>query len=178
MIRKICMIKKITALVLMIVLSVMAAGCSDGMSQEDIAINEKMMGAWVPVNDIYAVYDADGNLAQFSVYEFTGTRTKYHEVKADSVMSWVVNDYTVKDGKYRVVYEGKTMYQDISFTEDGNLVLSGGGERDEFRPFTDEEQERYHVPLGQLLNSEEGYEESVSAAQESMMAEQETQTAE
>lgn len=178
MIRKICMIKKITALVLMIVLSVMAAGCSEGMSQEDMEIHEKLIGAWVPVNDIYAVYDAEGNLAQFSVYEFTGTRTKYHEVKADSVMSWVVNDYTIKDGKYRVVFEGKTMVQDISFNEDGNLVLSGGGESDVFRPFTDEEQARYHVPLGQLLNTEEGYAESVSAAQESMMAEQETQAAE
>lgn len=172
------MIKKITALVLMIVLSVMAAGCSEGMSQKDMEIHEKLMGAWVPVHDIYAVYDAEGNLAQFSVYEFTSTKTKYHEVKADSVISWVVNEYTIKDGKYRVVFEGKTMVQDISFNEDGNLVLSGGGESDVFRPFTDEEQARYHVPLGQLLNTEEGYEESVSAAQESMMAEQETQAAE
>lgn len=173
------MIKKITALVLMIVLSVMAAGCSDsGMSEEDMEIHEKLIGAWVPVNDIYAVYDAEGNLAQFSVYEFTGTKTKYHEVKADSVISWVVNEYTIKGGKYRVVFEGKTMVQDISFNEDGNLVLYGDGESDEFRRFTDEEQARYHVPLGQLLNTEEGYAESVSAAQESMMAEQETQAAE
>lgn len=137
------MIKKITALVLMIVLSVMAAGCSDsGMSEEDMEIHEKLIGAWVPVNDIYAVYDAEGNLAQFSVYEFTGTKTKYHEVKADSVISWVVNEYTIKNGKYRVVFEGKTMVQDISFNEDGNLVLYGDGESDEFRRFTDEEQAR------------------------------------
>lgn len=149
------MIKKITALVLMIVLSVMAAGCSDsGASQEegnvsDDALHEQLIGSWVLLGDGNIEYDAEGNMVTFSVFEFTENKTKVHKVEVPNVYSWVVNEYSIKDGKYMVFKDGQSMYEGIRFTDEGNLELFIDATVDTFRRLTDEEQAEYAIPIGQ-----------------------------
>ena len=149
------MIKKITALVLMIVLSVMAAGCSgSGASQEegnvsDDALHEQLMGSWVLLGDGNIEYDAEGNMVSFSVFEFTENKTKVHKVEVPNIYSWVVNEYSIKDGKYMVIKDGQSMYEGIRFTDEGNLELFIDATVDTFRRLTDEEQVEYAIPIGQ-----------------------------
>lgn len=149
------MLKKITALVLVIALSVMAAGCSDsGASQEegnvsDDALHEQLMGSWVLLGDGNIEYDAEGNMVSFSVFEFTENKTKVHKVEVPNVYSWVVNEYSIKDGKYMVIKDGQSMYEGIRFTDEGNLELFIDATVDTFRRLTDEEQVEYAIPIGQ-----------------------------
>lgn len=147
--------KKITALVLMIVLSVMAAGCSDSgaSSEEDIAldnaIHEQLIGSWVLLGDDNIAYDEEGNMVSFSVFEFTENKTKVHEVGVPNVYSWVINNYSIKDGKYMVVKDGVEMFEGIRFTDEGNLEMFTDTTVDTFRRLTDEEQAEYSIPIGQ-----------------------------
>lgn len=149
------MIKKITVLVLMLVLSVVAAGCSDSStSQEenvalDNAIHDQLIGSWVLMGEDNLVYDENGHLIGFTVFEFTEYKTKVHQVGVPNVYSWVINHYSIKDGKYVVDKDGTQMSEGIRFTDEGNLELFNDTTVDTFRRLTDEEQAEYSIPIGQ-----------------------------
>ncbi|MCD7730737.1 MAG: hypothetical protein LUI05_04485 [Oscillospiraceae bacterium] len=128
-------------------------GCSD-TSAEDAALAQKLMGAWVPLVDENYTEDEDGNVLSFTVYEFTGYSTKVHIVNVGVVYSYPVNEYTITDGKFKVIVDGKAEYAKIDFSEEGNLLWYTDTETTEFRPLTDEEQSEFGIPIGQTLTFE------------------------
>ncbi len=140
------MIKKIIAICMTFML-IIFTGCSL-QPEEDKEIAEQLVGMWVPLNDVYANYDEEGNQIAFSVYEFTGEKTNYHYVETPNIMSWEVNEYEIKNGRYYVYEAGMGLYQDIYFTDEGNLVLASENEKDVFRRMSQEEIDEYHIPVG------------------------------
>lgn len=129
--------------------------CADTMSDSDKALQQQLIGGWVPLEDSYEQVDADGNVIEFSVYEFTESKTKFHDVSSDSVSSSLINEYTITDGKYKVIVDGEAMYAKISFSDEGNLIWYTDDSEDEFRPLTEEEIEEYNIPIGQAIAEEE-----------------------
>lgn len=155
------------------------AGCSD-TSAEDAALNQKLIGGWVPLNDAYYSADENGNTLTFTVYEFTGTITKVHEVSTDTISSYFVNEYEIKDGKFKVLVDGKAEFAKIDFTDNGDLLWYTETETTEFRPVTEEEIQEFCIPLGKTLGFEPGAEESAEQSSEEAAdtAEQSTESTE
>lgn len=131
------------------------AGCSD-TSAEDAALNQRLIGGWVPLVDDYYSADENGNTLSFTVYEFTGTITKVHHISAEVIFSDLVNEYEITEGKFKVVFDGKAEFAKIDFTDNGNLLWYTDAETLEFRPVTDEEVQQFGIPLGQTLGFEPG----------------------
>lgn len=123
------------------------AGCSSFSEEENQAIHRQLLGAWVPLNDPELEQDAEGNVLKFSVYEFMETETRYHVVQMEQTSSSVVNEYTITDGKYKVITDMGAQFSGIRFTETGNLVLYTDSSSDEFRPLTQEEIEEFGIPV-------------------------------
>lgn len=139
------------------------AGCSD-TSVEDAALSQQLIGGWVPLNDDFYTADENGNTLTFTVYEFTGSVTKLHEVSTGRVSSYFVNEYEIKGGKYKVIVNGSAEFAKIDFAENGNLLWYTDTETTEFRPVTDEEVKEFGIPLGQTLGIEPGAEEAADSA--------------
>lgn len=131
------------------------AGCSD-TSAEDAALNQRLIGGWVPLVDDYYSADENGNTLSFTVYEFTGTITKVHHISAEVIFSDLVNEYEITEGKFKVVFDGKAEFAKIDFTDNGNLLWYTDAETLEFRPVTEEEVQQFGIPLGQTLGFEPG----------------------
>lgn len=124
-------------------------------SAEDAALQQKLLGVWLYTDS--AKYDEDGNMTSFSAYEFTEQDAKRHDVTETQVTSGVIDKYTIEDGKYTVVENGRKVYAIIEIKEiDGKDHLlwniDSGGQ--EFVRMTDDEVFDYHIPAGQLLDGE------------------------
>lgn len=131
------------------------AGCSD-TSAEDAALNQQLIGGWVPLIDSNYTADENGNTLSFTVYEFTGSITKIHQVSASVIYSNLINEYEITDGKFKVIVDGKAEFAKIAFAENGDLLWYTDSETIEFRPLTEEEQKEFNVPIGQTLGFEPG----------------------
>ena len=131
---------------MLITMAVCMTGCVSSTSENE-AIHQKLMGAWVPLEDFNQELDAEGNVAKFTVYEFNETQTIYHIVEMEKTFSSLVNEYTISDGKYKVVDQTGVQFAKIEFTEEGNMLWITDSTKDEFRPLTEEEIETFAVPL-------------------------------
>jgi hypothetical protein len=130
------------------------AGCSDSTAVEDAELNQKLIGGWVPLDTSLYEYDEDGNITSYPVYEFTGSVTKAHIVGSPYVSSYVVNEYEIKDGKYKVIVDGVAQYAKIGFTDEGNMLWYTDDEVTEFRPLTEDEIIENGIPIGQAVGDE------------------------
>lgn len=160
------MIKKaicVAAAVVMAVLCLTGCGAS---SVDSEAIHQQLIGAWVLVNDPEVEKDPDGNIVRFGVYEFLETETRYHDVQMAMTNTYPINEYSIMDGKYRVMTEEGVQFSGIRFTETGNLVLYTDTTADEFRPLTDEEIKEFAIPVNKadMFESETGSEGSETEA--------------
>lgn len=147
------------------------AGCSD-TSVEDAALNQKIIGGWVPLNDDFYTADEDGNTLTFTVYEFAGDITKLHKVSADVIYSYLMNEYKIEDGKFKAIVDGGVAYAKIGFADNGDLLWYTDTETTEFRPVTQEEIDEFKIPIGQTL----GFEPGVKEAEEQSLKDAETAT--
>ncbi|MBQ2824357.1 MAG: hypothetical protein IJF18_07250 [Oscillospiraceae bacterium] len=139
-------------------------GCGENYKAIDAELHQKLMSnAWVPVEDDKAAYDSEGNLVQFSVYEFTETLTKVHIVQAATTNTFKANDYTIKEGKFRADVDGVVMYAKIDFNQSGNLLWITDDMTQEFRPLTYEEIIEFNVPVGKTMSFEEGWDNAPAA---------------
>ena len=142
-------IKNIIAVVVTLMAAVFClAGCSKDTSAEDMSLQQKLMGCWVPVNDAEQVVDDEGNIVRFSVYEFTETETRIHLVEMERTESYVINEYSIYNGKYKVMVENTAQFAKIEFGENGNMFWVTDTSRDEFRPLTEEEIKEFGIPVG------------------------------
>lgn len=141
-------------------------GCGEDYKAIDAELHQKLMStAWIPLEDDEAAYDSEGNLVQFSVYEFAEKLTKVHIVQASATSTFKANEYTIKEGKFRADIDGVVMYAKIDFNEAGNLLWITDDMTQEFRPITNEEVVEFNVPLGKTMTFEEDP-ANESAAQE------------
>lgn len=141
-------LKRILFCVIVMMMAVFCmTGCSGFSEEENQAIHNQLMGSWVPLNDPELEQDAEGNVIKFSVYEFMETETRYHVVQMESTSSSSVNEYTITDGKYKVITEMGAQFSGIRFTDAGNLVLYTDTSADEFRPLTQEEIKEFGIPV-------------------------------
>lgn len=132
--------------------------CSDGDTQqsaEDAALQQKLIGVWFYPES--AQYDEDGDLTSFSAYQFTEKVVKCHEVTDSQIMSYLQDEYTIKDGKFIVNTNGQKQYALIEIKEvDGkdHLFWDIDTKTMEFIRMTDEEIGEYSIPVDQLLSGE------------------------
>ena len=144
------------------------AGCSSVSDAENEAIHRQLMGSWVLLNDNELETDADGNVVKFSVFEFLETETRYHVVQTTVTDSYPLNEYTIYDGKYKVITDKGAQFSGIRFTETGNLVLYTDSTSDEFRRLTEEEIAEFGIPVnrpGLFDNTDSGAASSEAAAE-------------
>lgn len=151
---------KIRKILVGIVFAAMLAftACASGdtqMSEEDAALRQKLLGVWLYTDS--AQYDENGDLTSFSAYEFTEWDVKRHDVTETQIMSGVIDEYTIEDGKFTVVENGKKVYAIIEIKEiDGKDHLlwniNSGGQ--EFVRMTDDEVFDYHIPAGEFIDGE------------------------
>ena len=142
-------IRRIIACMITVMLAVVCmAGCGNGVTaEENEALHQQLMGSWVPLVDPNLEYDEEGKVSKFTVYEFTENETRYHVVEMERTGSELVNNYTISDGKYKVITETGAQFAIIEFTESGNLLWKTDSSTDEFRPLTAEEIEQFGVPV-------------------------------
>ena len=136
----------------------MFTACASGdtqMSEEDAALQEKLIGVWFYPDS--AVYDEDGDLTSFSTYQFTDSVLKRHDVEGEQITSYLLDKYTIKDGKFVVQTDGQKQYALINIEEiDGkdHLFWDIDTKTMEFTRMTDEEIEEYGIPSDKTLDSE------------------------
>ena len=136
----------------------MFTACSNGdtkMSEEDAALQQKLIGVWLYPDS--AVYDEDGDLTSFSTYQFTDSVLKRHDVENEQITSYLLDKYTIKDGKFVVQADGQKQYALINIEEiDGkdHLFWDIDTKTMEFTRMTDEEIEEYGIPSDKTLDSE------------------------
>lgn len=142
-------IRRIIACMITVMLAVVCmVGCGSGVTaEENEALHQKLMGSWVPLVDPNLEYDAEGNVSKFTVFEFTENETRYHVVEMERTGSEIVNNYTISDGKYKVITETGAQFAIIEFTESGNLMWRTDSSADEFRPLTEEEIKEFGIPV-------------------------------
>lgn len=131
------------------------AGGDTQMSEEDIALQQKLIGVWFYPES--AEYDEDGDLASFSAYQFTDRVVKCHDVTDTQIMSYLQDEYTIKDGKFVVQTDGQKQYALIEIKEvDGkdHLFWDIDTKTMEFIRMTDEEIGEYSIPADMILSSE------------------------
>ncbi len=135
----------------------MLTGCSENAEQkaEDAALQQKLIGVWLYTDS--AQYDENGDLVSFSAFQFTDQVAKRHDVTDEQIMSYAVDKYTIENGKFTVVEDGRKVYAVIEIKEvDGKDHLfwniDSGGQ--EFIRMTEDEIEEYHIPAGDMLSSE------------------------
>lgn len=135
----------------------MFTGCSDNSEQKaaDAALQQELIGVWFYPDS--AQYDEDGDLTSFSAYQFTDQVAKRHDVTETQIMSYAIDKYTIENGKYAVVENGRKVYAIIEIKEvDGKDHLfwniDSGGQ--EFVRMTDDEIAEYHIPADDMLSSE------------------------
>lgn len=151
---------KIRKILVGIVFAAMLAftACASGdtqMSEEDAALQQKLIGVWFYPES--AEYDEDGDLTSFSAYQFTEKVVKCHEVTDTQIMSYLQDEYTIKDGKFVVQTDGQKQYALINIEEiDGkdHLFWDIDTKTMEFTRMTDEEIEEYGIPSDKTLDSE------------------------
>lgn len=132
-------------------------GCSGDpqQSEEDAALQQKLIGVWFYPES--AVYDDDGDLLAFSAYQFTNEIVKCHDVGGGQILSYALDKYTVKNGKFTVVADGRKQYAVVEIKEiDGkdHLFWNIDTKTMEFIRMTDEEIEEYSIPVDKLLSGE------------------------
>lgn len=135
----------------------MLTACSGDtqQSEEDAALQQKLIGVWFYPES--AVYDDDGDLLTFSAYQFTNEIVKCHDVGGGQILSYALDKYTIKNGKFTVVADGRKQYALIEIKEvDGkdHLFWDIDEKTMEFIRMTDEEIEEYSIPVDKLLSSE------------------------
>ena len=109
--------KKILTGIVFAAVMVLAA-CSGGdtqMSEEDAALRQELIGVWFYPDS--AVYDEDGDLTSFSTYQFTDSVLKRHDVENERITSYLLDKYTIKDGKFVVQTDGQKQYALINIEE-------------------------------------------------------------
>lgn len=151
---------KIRKILVGIVFAAMLAftACASGdtqMSEEDAALQQKLIGVWFYPES--AEYDEDGDLTSFSAYQFTEKVVKCHEVTDTQIMSYLQDEYTIKDGKFVVDSNGQKQYALIEIKDvDGkdHLFWDIDTKTMKFIRMTDEEIEEYSIPADQLLSGE------------------------
>lgn len=150
---------KIKRLLVGIVLAAAAvfAGCSENAEQsaEDAALQQELIGVWFYPDS--AQYDEDGDLTSFSAYQFTENVVKCHDVTDTQIMSYALDEYTIKDGKIIVDNDGQKQYALISIENvDGtdHLYWDIDTKTMEFTRMTDEEIEEYSIPADKMLSGE------------------------
>lgn len=124
-------------------------------SEEDAALQQKLIGVWFYPES--AVYDDDGDLLTFSAYQFTNEIVKCHDVGGGQILSYALDKYTVKNGKFTVVADGRKQYAVVEIKEiDGkdHLFWDIDTKTMEFIRMTDEEIAEYSIPVDKLLSSE------------------------
>ncbi len=135
-------------------------GCGENTKAKDAEIHQKLMSnAWVPVEDDKLIVDEEGNILQFSVYEFAETLTKVHIVTKTSTNTFQANNYTIKEGKFRADVDGVIGYARVAFDEDGNLQWITDDMVMSFRPLTEAEIVEFSVPVGKTMTFEEGWDD-------------------
>lgn len=121
------MSKKIFAAVVSAIMLVCMAGCSDYvMTEKDIAKQRAMVGYWA-ANDStgYNAYDADGNLTNVMVVQFTEDY-KYLTYDCDLVSQFTSTyepiGYTIEDENFRVDVKGVASYAKVTISDDGETM--------------------------------------------------------
>lgn len=139
--------------------AVLLSACSQKQDPEmaaaDAELQQKLVGVWFYPES--AVYDEDGNLTSFSAYQFTDRVVKCHEASTVQIMSYLMDEYTIKDGQFVVEKAGKKQYAIISIREvDGKDHLFWDIETKtmEFIRMTDEEIAEYCIPADSYLSGE------------------------
>lgn len=124
-------------------------------SEEDAALQQKLIGVWFYPES--AVYDDDGDLLTFSAYQFTNEIVKCHDVGGGQILSYALDKYTINNGKFTVVADGRKQYAVVEIKEiDGkdHLFWDIDTKTMEFIRMTDEEISEYSIPVDKLLSSE------------------------
>lgn len=152
---------KIRKILVGIVFAAMLAftACASGdtqMSEEDAALRQKLIGVWFYPES--AEYDEDGDLTAFSAYQFTDDNVlKRHDVESTQILSYLMDKFTIKDGKFIVDSNGQKQYAIIEIKDvDGTDHLLWKIETGtmEFIRMTDEEIEEYSIPVNKMLTGE------------------------
>lgn len=131
--------------------------CSNNtqQSEEDAALQQKLIGVWLYIDS--AEYDGQGELTAFSAFQFTDKAVRCHDVKGARIESGFIDLYTIENGKFAAMENGKKQYAIIEIREvDGKDHLfwniDSGGQ--EFIRMTDEEIADYAIPVDKLLSEE------------------------